>query len=166
MRYHICHLCYLGVTFALFAAPVCCPAAELVRAVTELLAAVENGIIARTTKEPRADGLFGFNDKSGFVEFRFTDNIIECEGTPRPLFRNDASGGSVVENNKLVNLTDTARYQNKATGKPQGPEQPLKFACGVNGELTVDGWKTRKTKESLSVKPHHEPPAKLHAIRP
>jgi hypothetical protein len=52
-----------------------------------------------------------------------------------------------VENNRFVNLTDTARYPNKSTGRPQGPEQPLKFACGVNGELTVDGWKTRKTME-------------------
>jgi hypothetical protein len=106
-----------------------------------------NHIIARTTKEPRTEGLFGFNDKSGFTEFRFADNIIECEGSPRPLFRNDASGAARVENNRFVNLTDTARYPNKSTGRPQGPEQPLKFACGVNGELTVDGWKTRKTME-------------------
>jgi len=104
-----------------------------------------NHIIARTTKEPRTEGLFGFNEKSGFAEFRFTDNIIECEGTPRPLFRNDASGAARVENNKLVNITDTGRYQNKDTGKPQGLEQPLKFECGVNGELTVDGWKTDKS---------------------
>ncbi len=53
-----------------------------------------NHIIARTTKEPRTEGLFGFNEQSGFAEFRFTDNIIECEGTPRPLFRNDASGAA------------------------------------------------------------------------
>jgi nitrous oxidase accessory protein len=104
-----------------------------------------NHIIARPTKEPRTDGLFGFNEKSGFAEFRFADNIIECEGTPRPLFRNDASGTARVENNKLMNITDTARYQNQATGKPQGLEQPLKFECGVNGELTVDGWRPRKT---------------------
>lgn len=103
-----------------------------------------NHIIVRTTKTPRSDGLFGFNAKSDFTTFRFIDNIIVCEGTPRPLFRNDASGGSLVENNKLVNITDIARYPNKATGKPQGPEQPLNFACGVNSEMTVDGWKTSK----------------------
>ena len=102
-----------------------------------------NHIIARTTKTPRTEGLFGFNDKSGFADFRFTDNIIECEGTPRPLFRNDASGGATVENNKLTNISDTTRYTNAQTGKPAGLEQPLKFQCGVNGELTVDGWKTR-----------------------
>jgi nitrous oxidase accessory protein len=105
-----------------------------------------NHIIARTTREPRTEGLFGFNDKSGFAEFRFVDNIIECEGTPRPLFRNDASGASTVENNKLVNITDTARYPNKSSDRPQGLEQPLKFQCGVNGEMTVDGWKTAPTK--------------------
>jgi len=109
-----------------------------------------NHIIVRTTKTPRTEGLFGFNEKSGFAAFRFTDNIIACEGTPRPLFRNDASGGALVENNTLVNITDTARYPNKATGDPQGLEQPLNFACGVNGEMTVDGWKTSKTQSERS----------------
>ncbi len=104
-----------------------------------------NHIIARTTKTPRTEGLFGFNGKSDFTTFQFTSNIIECIGTPRPLFRNDASGGALVENNQLVNITDTMRYANKPTGAPSGLEQPLKFACGVNGELIVDGWKTSKT---------------------
>ena len=107
-----------------------------------------NHIIARTTKTPRTEGLFGFNDKSDFATFRFTSNIIECIGTPRPLFRNDASGGAVVENNKLTNVSDLTRYTNKETGAPAGLEQPLKFECGVNGELTVDGWKTSKTPPS------------------
>jgi nitrous oxidase accessory protein len=102
-----------------------------------------NHIIARTTSTPRQEGLFGFNDESEFATFRFCDNIIECEGTPRPLFRNDASGASVVENNKLTNVTDTSRYANTANKKPQGLEKPLLFECGVKGELTVDGWKTR-----------------------
>ncbi len=104
-----------------------------------------NHIIARTTKEPRTEGLFGFNDKSDFATFRFSNNIIECLGTPRPLFRNDASGAAVVENNKLTNVSDTTRYANRQTGAPAGLEQPLKFACGVNSELTVDGWKTAKS---------------------
>jgi len=107
-----------------------------------------NHIIARTTKTPRTEGLFGFNEKSGFAEFRFADNIIECEGTPRPLFRNDASGAATVENNRLVNITDTARYPNKVAGRPQGPEQPLQFRCGVNGEMSVDGWKTGAARDA------------------
>lgn len=100
-----------------------------------------NHIIARTTKEPRMDGLFGFNEKSDFKTFSFTNNLIECVGTPRPLFRNDASGEARVENNTLVNVTDPQRYKNKGTGVKIGLEQPLKFACGVKGEMTVDGWK-------------------------
>ena len=28
---------------------------------------------------------------------------------------------------------------------PAGLEQSLKFQCGVNGELNVDGWETSKT---------------------
>ena len=103
-----------------------------------------NHIIARTTKTPRTEGLFGFNDKSDFATFSLKNNIIECIGTPRPLFRNDASAAAVVENNRLTNITDTTRYANKPTAAPAGLEQSLKFACGVNGELTVDGWKTNK----------------------
>ena len=103
-----------------------------------------NHIIARTTKEPRTEGLFGFNEKSNFKTFRFTSNIIECLGTARPLFRNDASGGALVENNQFTNVTDPTRYANKPTGTPAGLEQPLKFQCGVNGELTVNGWKTER----------------------
>jgi nitrous oxidase accessory protein len=99
-----------------------------------------NHIIARTTATPRTEGLFGFNEKSDFQTFVFKDNIIECEGTSRPLLRNDASGGATVENNTLTNITDTQRYTNKpGTGKP-GLEATLKFQCGVNGEVSVDGW--------------------------
>jgi len=38
--------------------------------------------------------------------------------------------------------SDTDRYENPRTGKTIGLEQPLRFECGVNGEITVDGWKT------------------------
>lgn len=107
-----------------------------------------NHIVARTTSTPRAEGLFGFHEKSDFATFRFVDNIVECIGTPRPLFRNDASSAAVVENNRLVNVTDTARYANPSTGKAQGLEQPLQFQCGMNDEMTVDGWKTRATRDA------------------
>ena len=103
-----------------------------------------NHIIARTTKTPREEGLFGFNEKSDFKTFRFTGNIIECIGTARPLFRNDASGASLVENNRLTNVSDTQRYANKPSGGLMGPEKPLQFKCGVNGEMSVDGWKTNR----------------------
>ncbi len=104
-----------------------------------------NHIIARTTKEPRTEGLFGFNEQSDFKTFSFKNNVIECIGTPRPLFRNDASGAAVVENNRLTGVTDTTRYENKMTSAPTGLKAPLKFECGVNGELTVDGWQTAKS---------------------
>jgi hypothetical protein len=103
-----------------------------------------NHIIARTTATPRNEGLFGFDAKSGFSSFRIANNIIECEGTPRPLLRNDASGGAKIENNRLINVSDTARYGNKATGQPVGLTKPLEFTCGVNGEISVQGWKTQR----------------------
>ena len=87
-----------------------------------------NHIIARTTKTPQTEGLFGFNEESGFAELRIAGNIIECEGTPRPLFRNDASSAAVVENNRLTNVSDTARCADMPTGAQAGLEQPLKFA--------------------------------------
>jgi hypothetical protein len=102
-----------------------------------------NHIIARTTATPREDGLFGFPKGCDFSGFRMVDNVIECEGIARPLFRNDESGEMVVENNRLVNVSDLGRYENPATVGKQGLEAPLKFRCGVDGESEVDGWELR-----------------------
>ncbi len=112
-----------------------------------------NHIIARTTKTPRGDGLFGFNDKCDFGTFLFTSNLIECIGQPRPLFRNDTSAQSRIENNQLINISDTARYQNPQTGKPAGLEQPLAFRCGVDGEMKVEGWKSSPSQKSETKNP-------------
>ncbi len=105
-----------------------------------------NHIIARTTPTPRTEGLFGFDGKSDFSTHMFRDNIIECIGQSRPLFRNDASGKAKIANNLLTNVSDTARYENPVEGRKPGLEEPLKFRCGVDGEMEVDGWKTRKAK--------------------
>jgi len=101
-----------------------------------------NHIIARTTATPRTEGLFGFHKDCDFTTFRFANNLVECEGTPRPLFRNDPSGSMAMENNRLNNISDTARYENKATGEPVGPGE-LKFQCGVKGETSVEDWTVR-----------------------
>ena len=99
-----------------------------------------NHIIARTTVTPRTDGLFGFNPACDFKTIRIVDNIIECQGQPRPLLRCKESYGSVIQNNRLVNLSDTDRYQNPAAGRTAGLESPLKFECGVHGEFNVNNW--------------------------
>ena len=109
-----------------------------------------NHIIARPTPTPRLEGLFGFNSKCDFKTFKMVNNIIECEKTARPLFRNDQSYGMTITNNKLINLSDGDRYKNIAGDSKVGLEAPLKFACGVHGELTVDGWKTCKTSAMTS----------------
>ena len=76
------------------------------------------------------------------------NNIIECQGQSRPLLRNEASYGADIQNNRLTNVSDSERYKNPVTGAMPGLEEELSFKCGVDEELTVDGWKTRSTKES------------------
>lgn len=104
-----------------------------------------NHILTRTTATPRTEGLFGFHKDCDFTTFRFTNNLVECEGTPRPLLRSDASAAATIANNRLINISDTARYKNKPTGEPVGPGD-LTFQCGANNEMKVDGWKTVSTK--------------------
>ncbi len=104
-----------------------------------------NHIIARTTSTPRKEGLFGFNKRSDFETIRICSNIIECIGLSRPLLRVDESYDAVIENNKLVNVSDTKRYTNPQTGEKQGLEEPLSFRCGVHGEVTVHGWQAKPT---------------------
>lgn len=104
-----------------------------------------NHIIARTTATPRTEGLFGFNEKCDFKTFVIRDNIIECEGTQRPLLRKKAGAGATIENNTLTGVTDTGDYANAKADRKPGPEAPLRFECGVHGEFTVDGWKAGPT---------------------
>ena len=104
-----------------------------------------NHIVTRTTATPRKDGLFGFNPGCDFSTITLQDNLIECEGQPRPLLRGKESYSAVVRNNTLVNVADAERFENPRTGKTIGLEQPLTFACGIHGEVTVDGWKTKPT---------------------
>jgi Nitrous oxidase accessory protein len=100
-----------------------------------------NHIICRNTATPRTEGLLGFAKECDFSTHVIADNIIECQGQARPLFRNDESAKSVVRNNRLTNVSDTSRYANEKTESRTGLEEPLKFECGVHGEVTVDGWK-------------------------
>ncbi|MCM8531434.1 MAG: right-handed parallel beta-helix repeat-containing protein [Lentisphaeraceae bacterium] len=89
----------------------------------------------------RKDGFIGIHGKSDFSNIVIRDNIFECnEANPRSLLRNDASYSATIENNKLVNVTDTDKYKNPQTNKTKGPTEPLQFKCGVNGEYSVDQW--------------------------
>jgi hypothetical protein len=104
-----------------------------------------NHIIARTTATPRKEGLFGFNSSCDFKTISVRDNVIECEGLSRPLFRSKESYGALIQNNTLTQVADTASYENKRTDKTPGLEKPLNFECGVHGEFTVNGWKAEKS---------------------
>jgi hypothetical protein len=105
-----------------------------------------NHIIARDTATPRKDGLFGFSSACDFKTISILDNVIECQGQSRPLFRNKESYGAVMVNNQLANVSDADRCANPKGSKPAGPAEPLKFDCGVHGEFTVAGWKAERTK--------------------
>lgn len=52
--------------------------------------------------------------------------------------------GTAVTNNRLTGVSDMARYGNAPTKDTAGLEAPLKFECGVDGEMRVDGWKTER----------------------
>ncbi len=99
-----------------------------------------NHVITNTTTTPRKDGLFGLPSTTDFKTIVIRNNIIECKGLPRPLVRNDASLKAVIENNTLVNVSDSASYPNPDTGAKRGPAKPLVFTCGVNGEFAVNNW--------------------------
>ncbi len=104
-----------------------------------------NHIITRTTVTPRTEGLFGFNSGCDFKTITIRENVIECLGQERPLLRNKESYGARIQNNKLTNVSDSARLNNPQAGKPPGLEAALKFDCGVHGEYTVDGWQARSS---------------------
>lgn len=103
-----------------------------------------NHIVTRTTATPRTSGLFGLNAESDFSTVKIVDNIIECEGQPRPLLRTEESYAATIRNNKLTNVLDAGRYENAATDVKVGLDESLKFRCGVHEEFTVDGWVTYK----------------------
>jgi Right handed beta helix region len=104
-----------------------------------------NHVIARTTATPRKEGLFGFNPESDFRTITIRDNVIECQGQPRPLLRCKESYGATIANNALTNVSDVDRYANPKADGRAGPEKPFRFECGVHGEITVDGWQAKPT---------------------
>lgn len=104
-----------------------------------------NHIVARTTAKSRTEGLFGFNFGSDFTTITIRDNIFECQGQERPLFRNKESYGAVVRNNMFTNVSDASKLDNLQSGQSAGLEAALKFQCGVHGEYTVDGWQVRQS---------------------
>ncbi len=104
-----------------------------------------NEIRTRTTVTPRKEGLFALNRKSDMRTIKIVDNIVECVGLSRPLLRNEVMRGATIRNNRLTNVADADAYENAKTDAKPGLEKPLLFKCGVHGELTVDGWKTRPT---------------------
>lgn len=100
-----------------------------------------NHVKTRTTATPRKEGLFGLNGGCDFTTIAIRDNVIECEGQPRPLLRSRESYRAVIENNALTNVSDTDAYANPKADRPVGPQAPLRFECGAHGEVSVDDWK-------------------------
>ena len=105
-----------------------------------------NHIITRTGPTKRQEGLLSFSKKTDFTTHVFRDNVVECIGQPRALFGRPENYKAKVTNNKLVNVSDTAHYENLMGDGTPGLEEPLKFRCGVNGEMAVDGWEFKEAK--------------------
>lgn len=107
-------------------------------------------LCSRTTTTPRTEGLFGFHADCDFSKIRIHSNVIECQGQPRPLLRSDQSYQSKIGNNRLINVSDVARFQNPNEEGEPGLEEALSFRCGVEGEFTVTGWDAAPTESSDS----------------
>lgn len=105
-----------------------------------------NHVRCRTTATPRTDGLFGFNPACDFATLRIRDNIIECEGRPRPLLRAPESYRALIENNRLTNVSDTEKFANAPADRPVGPGDPVPFECGLKGGFQVNGWEVQEQK--------------------
>ncbi len=99
-----------------------------------------NHVIANRTATPRTEGFFGFNTATTFSTIVIKDNIIECINQPRPLMRNTQSHAAVIQNNTLINVSDSGSYANANTGATRGPTAPLYFKCGADEEFLVNQW--------------------------
>ena len=109
-----------------------------------------NEIIANQTKTPRTNGLFGFNKQTDFSTIAIKNNLIKVKGVPRPLMRNLESYGAVIENNELVNVSDTNKFDNPRTDAPLGLVEPLAFRVGAEDEFSVNGAEISATANSQS----------------
>lgn len=107
-----------------------------------------NEVIANQTKTPRKAGLFGFHEKTDFSTIVIKNNLIKVNGISRPLMRNQASYGAVIENNQLVNISDTNKFNNRGTGASRGLSEPLAFQVGVDGEFSVNSQEISSAAES------------------
>jgi len=76
-------------------------------------------------------------DRSSWV---IKDNIFDCSAQARALFWQDLGAGFTIQNNTMINVTDTANYSNPNTGATRGPLAPLHFTCGSHGAYTVNQW--------------------------
>ncbi|TWT92232.1 right-handed parallel beta-helix repeat-containing protein [Neorhodopirellula pilleata] len=103
-----------------------------------------NHIIARATATPRTEGLFGFHRDSNFSTIVIRDNVVECHKQSRPLLRNDESYAATMSGNVLSNVFDADRIDSARVNQNAGLEASLTFACGVHGEMTVDGWNVKQ----------------------
>ncbi len=103
-----------------------------------------NEVIANTTITPRTEGLFSFPSGTDFSTIEIKDSIIECVGLSRDLIRESVGYAATIENNTLINISDTGSYANPDTGAPRGLIEPLYFYCGAYDEFLVDGWNTER----------------------
>lgn len=109
-----------------------------------------NHVVANTTITPRKEGLFDFNTNSVFDSIEIKDNFIACNGLARPLLRNPLSNKALIENNVLINISDSLLYANSKKDRQRGFKENLVFKCGYRSEFLVNNWKGEKKKSNYT----------------
>ena len=111
---------------------------------------LRNHVLADETGEGEPGlGLFSFRvnqgdgDATDFSTITIADNIVgvltDDPSDRRDLLRYPAEGIN-VSNIELIGVGDLLAYPNEDTGAPRGPDTPLLFRVGRNGEYLVDGF--------------------------
>lgn len=108
---------------------------------TERLHVINNRIESISTST--TDGFIGLKSDAtiNYASCNVKNNIFDATAKAKPLMRNSLTQQNVViENNTMINVTDTSTYTNTQTSNPIGPVATPVFDAGVNGQYHIDGW--------------------------
>lgn len=103
------------------------------------LTVTNNLIEQRTGTNPQ--GFFNLAEQSNHATNYIGNNIFDASDLATNMFTNAASRtGTNVENNTLINVSDSGGFSNPSTGNPIGPVAVPTFLCGINQRWQVTGF--------------------------